>query len=269
MLNTIEIAPVSLVIPHQNQFDRLHSLLLGIKDWHIKPAEVIIVDSSDSGVLTSNHLFKYFKSLTIIFSLIKLSKSFPGAARNAGVNVSKYKVIAFLDVGTSPTNMWLSDTYQKLEEHPDVLCVWGKTKYLTNRKIPRLIKYATYGENPLITLPGSIFKKEMYEITGKFIEYVRAGEDADWMDRAGLHKISELKANEVLSYTGLDNMTFNDVVKKWFRNYLNASQLPYLYAQKNLYKYSLLFLLLIIAFNWNWVIARWNQTNILYIPYIT
>jgi hypothetical protein len=89
------------------------------------------------------------------------------------------------------------------------------------------------------------------------------------MIRLNLHKLNILNAKSIISYDGLDNISLLKLLQKWFRNYRYAAKLPYLYAHKSLYYHSLVLLILIASFNWNWLIAGWNLESDYYIPHFT
>ncbi len=136
------------------------------------------------------------------------------------------------------------------------------------------MRACTFGNLPIRTLPGSIIKKSAFELSGLFIESTRAGEDADWMSRAALHKLSFKDPAETLSYDGLSDMTLFGLVRKWYRNYFFSAQLPYLTAHKDIYFYFVALFFILIAFNWNTlsyddVLNGWNTQSLTYIPNIT
>jgi hypothetical protein len=64
-------------------------------------------------------------------------------------------------------------------------------------------------------------------------------------------------------------MSIKKLIKKWFRNYKHAAKLPFITAHKNYYYYGISFVAVLLAFNWNRVIAAWDQESIFFIPNIT
>lgn len=244
-------------------------LLRDIDNWELKPEEIIIIDSSDN----TNHSYliiaNYLKKTNIKFKLIQRTRAYPGAARNIGVKAACGDLLAFLDVKTVPKKDWLNSTNTLLSNNPNVYGILGATQYISNRFFSKMVKLATYGESPIQTLPGSLLKRNTMNITGQFIEFTRAGEDADWMKRLHLHKLNILNGISIIHYDGLDGLSFSAILGKWYRNYKHAAKLPYLNAHKSLYYHALMVLMLIIAFNWNWVVASWNIESGLYIPNFT
>lgn len=260
---------ISLIIPHANQLSELLHLLSGISNWELKPDEIIVVDSSDDALHVHTCTTEILIKTGVKFELIHLSRAYPGAARNIGIKLSNGEFIAFLDAKTIPQKNWLNSAMNQISTHPDAGGVFGRTQYIANNYIAQLIRMATYGISPLRTLPGSLFRREIIYIAGQFIEATRAGEDTDWMIRLNLHKLNILNAKSIISYDGLNNITLPSLLKKWFRNYKYAANLPYLYAHKSLYYHSVVVLLLFVAFNWNWIVAGWNSESDFYIPHFT
>ena len=175
-------------------------------------------------------------------------------------------------MNTLPTNEWLSSGL-KLLEIKKTQGVWGLTQYLTKNHKEEIIRAATYGSLPLRTLPGSIFRREIFNTCGLLIESVRAGEDVDWMSRVGLHKVIMSENKEILSYVGLSKETYLSVIQKWYRNYLSASKLTYIRSHKDWYFYALSFVAVVIAFNWNWLVAEKTIVtytgSLYYVPHVT
>ena len=71
--------------------------------------------------------------------------------------------------------------------------------------------------------------------------------------------------NPILAF--LDTSTHP--TKKWFRNYSFSGNLPHRKIQKDLYYYLISFVTVLIAYNWNKVIAAWDTESIYFIPNVT
>lgn len=264
---------VSLVIPCQNAKTNLFVLLNTIESWKSFPNEIIIVDSSITLLEIPDELNNFFKLNNITFRILHKKNLYPGAARNVGIKESSNSIIGFLDVLTLPDRSWLSKGLLDFEDKT-IDGVWGNTIYIAKTRFEKLIRACTFGNLPIRTLPGSIIKKSAFELSGLFIESTRAGEDADWMSRAALHKLSFKDPAETLSYDGLSDMTLFGLVRKWYRNYFFSAQLPYLTAHKDIYFYFAALFFILIAFNWNTlsyddVLNGWNTQSLTYIPNIT
>ncbi len=230
------------------------------------PDEVIIIDTS------TNEEYEIINSICSRYKLIKIIKAigaYPGQARNIGICNSVGDILGFIDTRTVPPLKWLSSQYELIEKNNNISGVYGNTEYHTSNEISRLIKYSTYGVNPLRTVPGMVIKRTAIARVGDFIPTTRAGEDTDWLMRLHLQKIQMSNPRCSVIYYGLDQAGFGRLLIKWIRNYMHSSNLPYLNAHKSIYYHVLVLLLLISAFNWNSLVAGWNMESEFYAPHIT
>ena len=72
-----------------------------------------------------------------------------------------------------------------------------------------------------------------------------------------------------LTYMLSKDLTYKNVIMKWYRNNSFASSLPYLKPHKDIYFYLASILAVLIAYNWNNLFAEWNLESMLYIPNVT
>ena len=262
------IRDVSLIIPSRNAEKNLFKLLRCIPDWDIIPKEIIIVDSSDDKLIIPNYFNIFVKNNNIKLSIIYGKSLYPGHARNIGINSSNNNLIAFLDTSTIPKRTWLSSGLEIVSTQNSA-GVWGKTYYDADKFLAKIYRASTFGNKPIKTFPGSILKKNVFNRCGLFIETTRAGEDGDWISRSIVHGLNISITNEFLNYGELNEVNAQQILKKWFRNYTHSSQLPYSKAHKDFYYYGISFLAVLVAFNWNAVLASWDSESILYLPNIT
>ena len=264
----IMISDVSLIIPSQNAEKNLFQLLRHLVNWEIIPSEIIIIDSSQIKLNIPNE-FKLFTEKNNIRLLVVHERSlYPGKARNIGINKATNPTLAFLDTSTHPTKKWLSSALH-IHQAKGLQGVWGNTYYKADTYIASLIRACTYGSKPLQTFPGSVVEKNIFNRCGLFIESTRAGEDGDWMSRASLHKIKLSNPEEVLNYGELNSISLGGVLKKWFRNYSFSGKLIHRRSQKDFYFYIISFVAVLTAYNWNRVVASYQEESIYFIPYIT
>lgn len=262
------IKEVSLVIPSQNAEMELQQLLRSIPNWEAIPNEIVIVDSSENKLLIPEDFKLFTKKLNIRLLIIYEKDLYPGHARNVGISNSKNTLLAFLDTSTFPSNKWLSSGLNLINIKNNE-GVWGNTLYQADTFTSKIFRACTFGEKPIRTFPGSIFNKNIFDRCGLFIETTRAGEDGDWMSRAELHEIKISSPEEVLSYDKLNFMSIKKLIKKWFRNNMFGAKLPFYRAHRDFYYYAISFVAVVIAFNWNWILASWDEESIFYIPNIT
>ena len=260
---------ISIIIPHKDQKKELYKIINDILNWTYLPYEIIIIDSSLKKVILNYKLIGAFLKKGIVIKLLYLKHAYPGLARNIGIQECNSGIICFLDVCTIPDNNWLESSIHLLKKDSGLHGVWGKTYYITENKFSLCAKYATYGEGPLITVPGLLIKYEALKIIGYFISDVRAGEDSDWIMRIKLHKLKLIEPVSFLKYYKLNEMNIFTFIFKWFTNYYSASNLPSVSTHKSIYYHGSVLILIFITFNWNWVIAGWDLSSFFYIPHIT
>lgn len=262
------IREISLIIPNQNAEKKILYLLKSIKHWQIIPNEIIIIDSSKKKLVFSKDFELFAKQLNIRSLMIYEKNLYPGHARNIGINNASNSLLAFLDTSTYPNNQWLSSGLELIKaQNSDG--VWGNTFYEADTFMSKIFRACTFGAKPIRTFPGSILKKNIFNRCGLFIETTRAGEDGDWISRAELQKINMSTTKEFLKYDGLNSISMKNLIKKWFRNYTHTAKLPFFSAHKNYYYYSISFISILLAYNWNRVIAAWDRESIFFIPNIT
>ena len=262
------VIEVSLIIPSQNADTKLHELLRGIPDWERIPNEIIIVDSSEKESIIPKDIELSIKKLGIDLLVLYENNLYPGHARNIGISSESNSLLAFPDTSTQPTSKWLSDGLSLMKaKNSDG--IWGKTYYQANTFSSKIFRACTFGTKPIRTFPGSILNKKIFNRCGLFIESTRAGEDGDWMSRAELQEIDIVNPEEILNYDQLNSMSIKKLIKKWFRNNMFGAKLPFYRAHRDFYYYAISFVAVVIAFNWNWILASWDEESIFFIPYIT
>lgn len=262
------IKEVSLIIPSQNAETKVHALLRSIQNWEIIPDEIIVVDSSKNMLSNPKDIEVFTKKLNIKLLIIHEKNLYPGHARNIGIKNSSNTLLAFLDTSTQPSNKWLSSGLDLISAQ-NTKGVWGSTHYQANSFTSKIFRACTFGAKPIKTIPGTILNKSIFNICGLFIETTRAGEDGDWMSRAELQRIEMSSPEEILEYDQLNFMNISKLIKKWFRNYKHTAKLPFFSAHKSYYYYGMSFVAVLVAYNWNRVLAAWDRESIFFIPNIT
>jgi cellulose synthase/poly-beta-1,6-N-acetylglucosamine synthase-like glycosyltransferase len=260
---------ISVIIPSNHQHDDLLNIVIAICSQTVKPYEVIIVDSSFAGNECPNEIRWMCKENGIKLIYEQLVRAMPGQARNVGLNRAHGEFIAFIDVQTIPRPQWLEASLNLLLKD-SVAGIFGSTIFNAETKFERLVRDAFFGVLPRKTLPGSVFRREVFLQAGQFIGWVRAGEDTEWMLRLDLLNISVICPSDVLiDYKGLIGLNLKVLLKKWHRNYTASYDLPHLFPQKLFLWFFLYPTIIFIAFNWNYLFANWRMDSPLYISHIT
>ena len=259
---------ITLIIPHQGESEDLHELCQAIAQLRGLPKEIIIIDSSKESSALNSSFVLFCEQNNIQLIVETYINLFPGHSRNIGISKASNEVLAFLDTKTLPSQNWLFDNFKlMLESQSDV--VMGLTIYMANSFKEKIVRSATFGSNPIQTIPGSIMRASVFSRVGLFIENTRAGEDGDWISRSQVHPLKLHGSLSPLLYTGLHNLKIIDLLSKWFRNYLYTSKLPFFKPHKDFYFYIFFLFSLFLAYNWNSVTTSWDQTSEFYIPNIT
>lgn len=260
---------ISLIIPVQNDQNLLHAVLDAILAQGIKPSELLVIDSSDRAFEIDGAIRESFADVGIELRYLHSEPLNPGAARNLGVQQSTGELIAFLDVKTVPPPNWLEEAAMQVEYSAE-MGAFGRTFYAANSRLEKWVRAATYGVNPIVTIPGSLFKREVFSIVGSFLPAIVAGEDTDWILRARLHGLALSTSSPAkLTYVGLIGMKFSSLLSKWLRNYRACRDVPYLSDHKAIYLLLFNLLVIFVALNWNAAIAHWNESSPVYVSHIT
>lgn len=260
---------ISVIIPSNHGHHDLLRIVEAVCFQTIKPSEIIIVDSSaDCGICpTSITAVCMVNNIKLFYWHCEFA--LPGQARNIGLNNANADLIAFIDVQTIPRPCWLETSLELLLNN-NVAGVFGGTSFSAETSFEKLVRDAFFGVLPRKTLPGSIFRRKVFVKAGQFIDWVRAGEDTEWMLRLELMNISVIYLPTAsIDYVGLIGIDTNKLLKKWYRNYSASHDLPHLFPQKLFLWFVLYPTIIFIAFNWNYLLANWRMDSPLYIGHIT
>jgi cellulose synthase/poly-beta-1,6-N-acetylglucosamine synthase-like glycosyltransferase len=259
----------SVVIPSNHDPSDLLKVVQAVCNQTIKPAEIVIVDSSGKIDPTFQLITEMCGLNTIELNYVRCQNSLPGQARNIGLSLSKYQLISFIDVKTIPRTNWIEESLNCLKNQ-DLNGVWGSTCFSANSAFGKIVRDGLHGVLPQKTLPGSVFRREIFNKVGQFIPLVRAGEDTDWMLRVKLLNLNVIfHKSPLIDYEGLDDLNAINLFRKWYRNYTASSELPHILPQKLILWQFIYPLLILIGLNWNYLIADWKMDSPFYIGHIT
>jgi glycosyltransferase involved in cell wall biosynthesis len=260
---------ISVIIPSNHGHHELLKVVHAICNQTVKPAEIMIVDSSGESGACPEEIIALCAISGIRLIYEHRAHAFPGHARNIGLGMVKGELIAFIDVQTIPRPHWLEVSLNLLTNN-DAAGVWGATSFSSKTTFQRLVRDGFYGTLPRTTLPGTVCRRDVLNKVGKFVDWVRAGEDTEWMLRLKLHKVPVVCPPRASSdYIGLIDSTMKQLLKKWYRNYTASRDLPHFFPQRLLLWLVLYPLIVLIAFNWNYLIADWRMDSPLYIGHVT
>lgn len=260
---------ISVIIPSNHSHYELLRIVRAVCCQTVKPAELVIVDSSGEDSAYTEQIYELCAANCIKLIYEPRVHSLPGNARNIGLGRANADLIAFIDVQTIPRPNWLQSTLNLFDDL-DIDGVFGATIFTAETTFEILVRDSFYGALPRKTLPGSIFRRRVFQHAGQFIDWVRAGEDTEWLLRLELLKIPVVFPSiGSIDYIGLIGLDKKAILKKWYRNYAAARDLPHFFPQKLLLWLVFYPLLILLAFNWNYLIADWRMDSPLYIGHVT
>ena len=112
----VDLLDICVVVPVQNNEKYLSAIFHGVDNQSLPPREIVIVDSSSNNKI-SNLINEWNGAVPI--KHIKVDSSYPGDARNIGVEIAKSEWIAFLDSTTVPEHDWLERCVETAIEKND------------------------------------------------------------------------------------------------------------------------------------------------------
>lgn len=263
-LDNLQKFNISVVIPAFNAEKYLPVLLQNIEDQTLKPIEIVIVDSSTTG-LSDELISGWQGKIPIIHK--KIEFSYPGNARNIGVQVANGEWIAFLDCRTRPDPDWLESSILIAREF-HVEFVGALCLSEADTEFQKLLLAATYGREVMRTLPGSLMLKKAFDRSGGFLPLIRAGEDLEWMQRVKALGISSaIVRAATIRYDGFANSLW-EAIQKWYVYAIANSAIDVRNNQKKVYLLAFIILMIALVYRWNFIFATYSMREF-YIPNIT
>ena len=187
---------LSVIVPTYNRawcIGRCLDALLA--ESHDVPMEVVVVDDGSTDG-TDEVLQGYRDAIEVI----RQSNSGPGAARNAGVRVSKGSLLAFMDSDDENLPGRLKMQVDYMTSHEDVVLTFGATAFRSRPEVPYLStlearnEWATIADpyRHLLTSAGecvntmtAMVRRDCFERVGGFDPRHRCAEDTDLWPRIG------------------------------------------------------------------------------------
>lgn len=180
---------VSVIIPHYNDFENLRLCLESVRhqNWPANAREIIVADNnSEGGIAAVKHITS---SDTRIVSAPQQGAGF---ARNAGIEVARGTIFAFLDSDCFADRDWLAEGVEALN-HFDyiggrVITIANKGMRITPAEAYEVVfafDFKKYIEKDKFSGTGNLFvPRKIFEQVGLFRSSV--SEDVEWCRRANL-----------------------------------------------------------------------------------
>lgn len=176
---------VSVVIPYFNERSTIKTTLNLIASQSFKPREVIFVNSSstdNSSDIIDTWIESQIDIDKIRYLNITSKSTTPSSSKNIGIINSNSDWIAFMDCGLSFSQKWLEvlvDHLQKNDFKPNI--VSGVCRLKGSSRFDICAVAHTYGVGTnRVCIPGSIVNKEVFDLTGLFLDNMRASYDRAW-----------------------------------------------------------------------------------------
>ncbi len=182
--------PISIVIPSYNRENQLHRALLSVKNQTRSCSELIVVDdgSTDS---TCQLVQSFAANCDFPVIYVYQKKMGPAAARNHGIRVATFPVLAFLDSDDHWKKNKLEIQYAKMERHTDRLISHTQEQWLrcgihlNQKKIHQPQNGDIFSHCLQLCAVGMstvMVKKEFFNAVGLFNEALPCCEDYDlWL----------------------------------------------------------------------------------------
>jgi glycosyltransferase involved in cell wall biosynthesis len=256
---------VSIVVPIYKGIDHLDILLDAIKRQTTLPEEVIFVLSESDESESIQSVLAEQIDINVKCKLVDLS--YPGKARNIGVDIASSSWVAFLDLRSIPSRNWLESLKNKVDD--EAIGIVGAMRTCSaDTFYKRILKAATLGNDSEKSVAGSLVNTHFFRDGNYFLENIRAGEDLEWLDRmSGNTKIVWLEQS-IVDYQGLSTNIFR-TIEKYVMYAFENSKIDILKAQK--YTYFLVGTILVAMFlySWNYTFTQgqWDQSPY-FIPHL-
>lgn len=194
---------ISVIVPYYNQPDYLEHFLLNINllNYPTENYEVILVNNGQSEIIFNPKLIKY--DLKII------NEKYPGSysARNAGIRVSKGRLLAFTDIDCLPRSDWLENASQCFQSDKKIQRLMGEIILYPVRSyfsLGWIVDSSTAFAQRINFLKGvsptaNLFvKKEVFDLVGFFDYNLFSGGDFEWSNRAKSHEVPLAYSDKVV-----------------------------------------------------------------------
>ena len=196
---------VVVIVPYYNESKIIKKTLDSINNQITKPNSVMLVDSGSTDK-TSEIINEWIdKSKTKLFKNIYSGEMSPSSSINLGIKSSEEKIIAYIDCGLDIPSNWLESSLNQMNKNnSDMVSI----RIFTDGEniIDKSFIAQTYGfKNNQICLPGSLIKRNVFNLIGLFLNKARASYDTDFIKKFHNHNLKRSINNQViLKYFGIN-----------------------------------------------------------------
>jgi Glycosyl transferase family 2. len=144
-------------------------------------------------------------SKTKLFKNIYSGEMSPSSSINLGINSSEENIIAYVDCGIDIPSNWLESSLNQMNKNnSDMVSVRIFTE--GENIIDKSFIAQTYGfKNNQICLPGSLIKRNVFNLIGLFLNKARASYDTDFIKKFHNHNLKQsINDKVILKYLGIN-----------------------------------------------------------------
>ena len=99
-------------------------------------------------------------------------------------------------------------------KHKNLRGILGNLKFIGINEFEKCFISATYGNNPLNSVPGTLIERTLLQEIGFFMPNTRSGEDAEWIYRSKFFYPKLIQAEVIpCKYVGLKGLDFISLCK--------------------------------------------------------
>jgi len=200
---------ISVIIITYNRLNFLVAALESVYKQTLKPSEIIVVDDGSDYCVEEKigPTARQFADIPVQF--LRLQNSGPSTARNAGAQISKGDILAFLDDDDLWHERYLETSVQFLHDnHLEVVITWMDNirngKVFSGKHIsPKILELDLFIRNHGVTGSNIVIKKSSFEKVGGFDPALYISEDKDFLIRAVQRRKRVGVLDKALVYHGI------------------------------------------------------------------
>ena len=196
---------IVVIVPYYNESKIIEKTLDSINNQTTKPTSVLLVDSGSTDE-TSAIINEWIdKNDTKLFKNIYSGEMSPSSSINLGIKSSEEKIVAYVDCGLDIPSNWLKSSLNQMNKNnSDMVSI----RIFTDGEniIDKSFIAQTYGfKHNQICLPGSLIKRNVFNLIGLFLSKTRASYDTDFIKKFHQHNLKRsINDKVILKYLGIN-----------------------------------------------------------------
>lgn len=241
------IKDISVVIPYFNELESLPMTLAQLAGQSVLPKEAIFIDSgSTDGSYDLIERWITNNPCEVKVINIRGCLGTPSSSRNLGIETATGRYVALMDCGLLFEKDWLEKQCSYLETNA-VDVVSGLCWFTGVTRLDKVAIAHNYGYGRLHpTVPSTLAKRSVFEVTGLFRSGLRAGDDIEWVRALARRKIKRGVNQEVIiRYDGLNYS--GSLWHLWVKSFRYASVFPLMFMRRRYLPYYVILMLIVLS----------------------